>query len=85
MKSQVLLVDMRSTEQLSHHHVKTAADDHRFAVDGRARCKTDMFTSVSKKNAAIVFALTAGKLTGDVMEPPEDHLHMVPHIQGAEP
>lgn len=25
------------------------------------------------------------KLTGYVMKLPEDHLHMIPHIQGAEP
>lgn len=25
------------------------------------------------------------KLTGDVMIRPEDHLHMIPYVQGAEP
>ncbi len=29
--------------------------------------------------------LSEPELTGDVMKPPEDHLHMIPHIQGAEP
>lgn len=89
MKSQVLLVDMRSTEKLSHHHVKTVVYDHWFAVHSRARCKTDTqetrtFISLTKEQHNC-FCFHSRTLTGNVVKPPEDHLHMIPHIQGAEP
>lgn len=41
IKLQALLVDMRSTEKLSHNHVEAVVYHHGFAVHSRASFKRD--------------------------------------------